>query len=135
MASTVAPSTPAAANGSNKKLENSQKQPNISFVERKDASGTPIPGQYDGVAVRVRLFDDRERVLFFKASLHSIKLMGQDNMNPTASQVCIMCAQKLDLKPDSNVMFSLWIVGHELGAPIDVIFISMQNCKYGQRWS
>lgn len=42
--------------------------PNIAIVPKKDASGKPIPNTNDGTIVRIRLFDDRERVLFFKAS-------------------------------------------------------------------
>jgi hypothetical protein len=41
-------------------------QPNISNVPKKDSAGKPIPNTSDGTLVRIRLFDDRERVLFFK---------------------------------------------------------------------
>lgn len=39
---------------------------NITAVLKKDANGRPIHGMYEGTNVRIRLFDDRERVLFFK---------------------------------------------------------------------
>ena len=45
-----------------------QQQANISVLPKKDASGAVLPGTVDGVLVRIRLFDDRERVLFFKVS-------------------------------------------------------------------
>lgn len=78
-------------------------QPNISNVPKKDANGKPIPNTSDGTLVRIRLFDDRERVLFFK-----------ENPSPTAKQVCDMVIQKLDLQPESASVFSLWIVGKDL---------------------
>lgn len=46
--------------------EPEQKQQNISAVPKKDENGRPIPGSCDGTCVRIRLFDDRERVLFFQ---------------------------------------------------------------------
>lgn len=42
---------------------------NISVVLKKDAQGNPIPGTDDGALIRIRLFDDRERVLFFKVPI------------------------------------------------------------------
>jgi hypothetical protein len=41
---------------------------NIIAVLKRDANGRPIHGVYEGTNIRIRLFDDRERVLFFKAS-------------------------------------------------------------------
>ena len=43
-----------------------QQQLNISPVPKKDANGKLIPDSCDGTMVRIRLFDDRERVLVFK---------------------------------------------------------------------
>ncbi|KAI3637497.1 hypothetical protein MIR68_004146 [Amoeboaphelidium protococcarum] len=95
----------AAAQQRSKQAQLSQqnRQPNISSVLKKDANGKPIPGTNDGTLVRIRLFDDRERVLFFR-----------DNQSPNAAQVCTMIAEKLDLKKESLMAFSLWIVGRDL---------------------
>ena len=41
-------------------------QPSVSNVQKKDQFGKPIPNTSDGTLVRIRLFDDRERVLFFQ---------------------------------------------------------------------
>ena len=44
------------------------KQANITPVPKKDENGKAIPGSCDGTLVRIRLFDDRERVLFFQVN-------------------------------------------------------------------
>jgi hypothetical protein len=78
-------------------------QPNMSLVPKKDSKGVPIPGTCDGTMVRIRLYDDRERVLFFK-----------DNPSPNSKQVARMVAEKLNLAEASIPFFSVWIVGHDL---------------------
>lgn len=49
-----------------------QQPPNISVLQKKDAAGKFIPNTVDGAMVRIRLFDDRERVLFFKVSADDV---------------------------------------------------------------
>lgn len=90
------------------KADAQPQQPNISTVPKKDpTTGKPIPGTIDGTLVRVRLFDDRERVLFFR-----------DNANPTAKQAVQMLGDKMELQHDSHKLFSLWIVGKDLGKSV-----------------
>lgn len=45
---------------------------NISLVPKKDKDGKNIPNTVDGTLVRIRLFDDRERVLFFKVCINYV---------------------------------------------------------------
>ena len=60
-------------------------------------------GQFEGVRVRVYLWNKEEKVLFFK------------NYDLTAQQICNEMAKKNLLTQDSRNMFSLWIVGNNLG--------------------
>lgn len=62
-------------------------------------------GQFEGVRVRVYLWNKEEKVLFFK------------NYDLTANQICIEMAKKVLLQPESRNMFALWIVGNNLGQP------------------
>jgi len=61
----------SALDGKAKDPASAQQQSNITVVPKKDASGRPMPGTCDGTTIRIRLFDDRERVLFFKV-IHDI---------------------------------------------------------------
>jgi len=59
-------------------------------------------GNFEGVRVRVYLWNKEEKVLFFK------------NYDLTAQQVCDEMAKKQLLTQDSKSLFSLWIIGNDL---------------------
>jgi hypothetical protein len=51
------------------------KRDNLVIVPKKDGEGRVVPNSCDGTMVRIRLFDDRERVLFFK-----VQYCGRDTL-------------------------------------------------------
>lgn len=102
------PSASRSKSRPNKASQNASRpsvRKNVFWIPKKDAkTGKALPDEIEGTVVRVSLFNQCERAVLVR-----------DNPSPATHDLQELMAKKLNMTPESNKFFSIWIEGKDLG--------------------